>query len=292
MRLQASRQKQIHSGLDLVWLRAFKAASAEDYGTLPLIPIRTAITVCPKFASMIGRKREVFRCARYNSVIMTNGSSLPKLREQVMQRITSRPGIVWTPGDFADLASRDAVDKTLQRLAKSENLRRIDRGLYDRPARNMLTSRMTVPDYRAVIDAITRRNQVRYVIDGMTAANELGLTTAVPAKVEVLVDARLRPVTLGKQKIVFKCAAPSRLYWAGRAGMAIVQALHWLKDVMDNQEEMKKIQSKLLARLRAKPNGPKLVADLKYGLNAMPIWMQEFLRTLIAEADQRISDGN
>ena len=223
---------------------------------------------------------------------MTSGSSLPKLREQVMQRIAGRPGIVWTPCDFADLASRDAVDKTLQRLAKSEDLRRIDRGLYDRPARNTLTGRLTVPDYRAVIDAITRRNQVRYVIDGMTAANELGLTTAVPAKIEVLVDARLRPVTLGKQKIVFKCAAPSRLYWAGRAGMAIVQALHWLKDVMDNQEEMKKIQSKLLARLRAKPNGPKLVADLKYGLNAMPIWMQEFLRTLIAEADQGISDGN
>ena len=228
----------------------------------------------------------------YISAIMASDSSLPKLREQVMQRITSRPSVVWTPGDFADLARRDAVDKTLQRLAKSEVLRRIDRGLYDRPVRNTLTGRLTVPDYRAVIDAMTRRNQVRYVIDGMTAANELGLTTAVPAKIEVLVDARLRPVILGKQKIIFKNAAPSRLFWAGRSGMAIVQALYWLKDVMDNHEELNKIQSKLLARLRTETNGPKLAADLKDGLIAVPIWMQEFLRTLIVEADQGHGDGD
>ena len=116
--------------------------------------------------------------------------------------------------------------------------------------RNALASRLTMPNCLAVIDAMTRRNQVRYVIDGMTAANELGLTTAVPAKIEVLVDARLRPVILGKQKIIFKSAAPSRLFWAGRSGMAIVQALYWLKDVMDNHEELNKIQSKLLARLQ------------------------------------------
>ena len=208
-----------------------------------------------------------------------------------MQRITSRPSIVWTPGDFVDLARRNAVDKTLQRLAKSDDLRRIDRGLYDRPARNTLTGRPTVPDYRAVIDAMTRRNQARYVIDGMTAANELGLTTAVPAKIEVLVDARLRRVILGKQEIIFKNAAPSRLYWAGRSGMAVVQALYWLNDVMDNHQELKKIRSKLLARLRAETNGARLAADLKDGLIAVPIWMQEFLRALIAEADQGIGDA-
>ena len=223
---------------------------------------------------------------------MTSSTTLPKLREQVMQRIASRPGIVWTPGDFVDLARRDAVDKTLQRLAKSDDLRRIDRGLYDRPARNTLTGRPTAPDCRAVIDAMTRRNQARYVIDGMTAANELGLTAAVPAKIEVLVDARLRRVILGKQEIVFKNAAPSRLYWAGRSGMAVVQALYWLKDVMDNHQELKKIRSKLLARLRAETNGARLAADLKDGLIAVPIWMQEFLRALIAEADQGIGDGN
>ena len=47
----------------------------------------------------------------------------------------------------------------------------------------------------------------------MTATNTLGLTNAVPAMIEVLVDARLKPIQLGNQKIVFKHAAPNRLYW-------------------------------------------------------------------------------
>lgn len=51
---------------------------------------------------------------------------------------------------------------------------------------------------------MTRRNHVRWLIDGMTAADTLGFTNAVPAKIEVLVDARLKPIELGQQKIVFK----------------------------------------------------------------------------------------
>jgi len=69
-------------------------------------------------------------------------------------------------------------------------LRRIDRGLYDRQRTNSLTGRATVPDYRAVIRAVTRCDNARVVIDGMTTVNDLGLTTAVPARIGVLVDAR------------------------------------------------------------------------------------------------------
>ncbi|RWD59621.1 MAG: hypothetical protein EOS60_34765, partial [Mesorhizobium sp.] len=116
------------------------------------------------------------------------------LRSRLLARIESKPDEVWTPGDFADLGARAAVDKTLQRLAAAGQLRRIDRGLYDRPRTNTLTGRATVPDYRAVIRAVTRRDRARVVIDGMTAANDLGLTTAVPARIEVLVDARLKPI--------------------------------------------------------------------------------------------------
>ncbi|RUZ10917.1 DUF6088 family protein, partial [Mesorhizobium sp. M7A.F.Ca.CA.001.09.1.1] len=154
------------------------------------------------------------------------------IRSRVLARIESKPEEVWTPGDFADLGARAAVDKTLQRLAAAGDLRRIDRGLYDRPRTNPLTGRATVPDYRAVIRAVTRRDNARTVIDGMTAANDLGLTTAVPARIEVLVDARLKPIKLGTQEIHFKYAAPSRLYWADRPGMRVVQALYWMQDML------------------------------------------------------------
>lgn len=88
------------------------------------------------------------------------------------------------PGDFANIAGRAAIDKTLQRLARNGEPRRIDRGLYDRPSFNRLTGKPTVLNYQAVIRAVARRDNARFVVDGMTAANDLGLTTAVPAKIE------------------------------------------------------------------------------------------------------------
>lgn len=200
----------------------------------------------------------------------------------VLRRVRRKPDWVWTPNDFVDTGGREAVDKALQRLVKAGELRRIDRGLYDRPRLNGLTGKASAPDYRAVIDAVMRRDQARMVIDGMTAANDLGLTTAVPAKIEVMVDARLKPIQLGNQEITFRHAAPSRLFWAGRPAMRVVQALHWLKDVLDGDaEERQRIAGVLLRLFQEPKHGKLLVKDLTTGLSALPIWMQDFLRDLI-----------
>ncbi|MEZ2410414.1 DUF6088 family protein [Bosea sp. RCC_152_1] len=203
------------------------------------------------------------------------------LRRRLMARIDATPAEVWTPADFADLASRAAIDKTLQRLVAAGELRRIDRGLYDKPRKSNLTGKPAVPDYRAVIRAVTRRDQARVVVDGMTAANDLGLTTAVPARIEVLIDARLKPITLGKQVIHFKSAAPSRLYWAGRPGMRVVQALYWMQDMMSTEDDLRSVENELRRLLTAPKHGKEIREDLRAGLSAMPIWMQDFLRPLL-----------
>lgn len=198
------------------------------------------------------------------------------LRSRLLARMAASPDEVWTPGDFADLGSRAAVDKTLQRLVAAGGLRRFTRGLYDRPRKNELTSRPTVPDYRAVIRAVTRRDQARAVIDGMTAANDLGLTTAVPARIEVLVDARLKPIKLGNQVI--------RLYWAGRPAMRVVQALHWMQDMLTQDSERQRVQDVLRGMLADRRHGQAIRDDLRTGLPALPIWMQEFLRGVLNSA--------
>lgn len=216
---------------------------------------------------------------------MTAPAQDTDLRSKLLARVASQPDEVWTPADFADLGGRAAIDKTLQRLAAAGELRRIDRGLYDRPRKNSLTGQPTVPDYRAVIRAVTRRDQARAVVDGMTAANDLGLTTAVPARIEVLVDARLKPIKLGKQEIHFKFAAPSRLYWADRPAMRVVQALYWMQDMLSQDDERDRVGD-VLRRLFADPKHGKAIRDdLRAGLSALPIWMQEFLRDLVTPVD-------
>jgi hypothetical protein len=204
------------------------------------------------------------------------------ISSQILDRIGKPSNAVWTPSDFADLGTRTAIDKALQRLAANDELRRIDRGLYDRPSLNRLTGKLNVPDYRAVILAVARRDKARILVDGMTAANDLGLTNAVPAKIEVLVDGRFKPIKLGNQEIIFKHAAPSRLYWADRPGMRVVQALHWLKDVLNEQDENRRVKSILKRLFENGDAGRKISDDLRAHLGSLPIWMQDFLRPLLA----------
>lgn len=210
------------------------------------------------------------------------------LRPAVAARVAKAPGDqVWTPVDFLDLGSRAAVDKVLQRLVRQGQLRRIARGLYDVPRVNRLTRQPAVADYRRIIDAIGRRDQVRMLVDGMTAANDLGLTTAVPARVVIHTDARRRTIRLDNLVIEFKQTAPSKLYWAGRPAMRIVQALHWLKDTLPSDRD--RIMSQLATLLAEGRNGRALRDDLRSGLPTLPAWMQGIARELLSVHDDRAS---
>ena len=190
----------------------------------------------------------------------------------------SAPGQVWVPTDFSQLGKRDAIDKTLQRMVLAGELRRIDRGLYDRPRLSGLTRRPTAPDYRAVTEAIARRDQLRLLVDGMTAANDLGLTDAVPARVTIHTDRRRRTIQLDNMTIEFKQTAPSRLYWAGRPAMRVVQALHWLKDTLSSDRAA--ILGKLGKILADPAHGATIRQDLLDGFGMLPAWMQSLVREL------------
>jgi hypothetical protein len=196
---------------------------------------------------------------------------------------------VWTPIDFVDLGPYEAIRQALHRLAQAQDIRRITRGLYDKPSFNKLTGKTTNPDPRAVVDALARRDQARILVDGITAANDLGLSDAVPARIVVHTDARFKPLDLGGLRIEFKKTAPSALYWAGRPAMRVVQALHWLQDMLPGDAARVK---KRLASIFADPDhGPAIVADLREGLSTLPIWMQAFLRDLIGETPDIFADA-
>jgi hypothetical protein len=209
-------------------------------------------------------------------------TSLPSIAVAMRNRVAAgRKAHVWSPEDFADLGPRTAVDQALHRLVASGELRRIARGLYGLPGTNRLTGKPTFPDPREVIDALARKNSVRVIVDGITAANDLGLTDAVPARITVFTDARLRPVTVGNLTINFRHAAPSRLYWADRPAMRFVQALDWLRDMLPSDDG--RLRSRLVSILRDQDHGRAICDDLRAGLSALPEWMRETIRELLRE---------
>lgn len=205
-------------------------------------------------------------------------TKVSNIKDAILARVSNlNEPLVWTIVDFGDLGSYDAVRKMLQRMVKADQLRRIGPGLYDRPRRNPLTGKLNPPDPSRVIDAVARRDQIRVLVDGMTAANDLGLSNAVPAKIVVHTDARLRPIELGNLTITFRPTAASKLYWAGRPAMRLVQALHWLRDTVDPAT----LAAQVGRYLQRASDADLLRTDLKQGLHTLPAWMQQLLSPLI-----------
>ena len=206
------------------------------------------------------------------------------LKDTITQRMAaSLPFGVLVPADFADLGPRDAVDQVLHRLVRFGTIRRVTRGLYDKPHHKTLTGKSTHADPRSVIDALARRHSARMIVDGITAANDIGLTDAVPAHIIVHTDARLKSLALGNLIIDVKKTAPHKLFWAGRPAMRVVQALHWLRDILES--DAPRVRKRLQSIFADPVHGPAITADLRDGLSALPIWMQFFLRDLIAAPD-------
>jgi hypothetical protein len=124
------------------------------------------------------------------------------------------------------------------------------------------------------------------LVDGLTAANDLGLTTAVASHVVIHTDARRRSIHLDRLKIDFKQTAPRKLYWAGRPAMRIVQALHWLKDTMPADHD--RVVARLSSILADPKHGRTLRDDLRQGLSTWPAWMQSVVRELLSDEHDRL----
>ncbi len=112
------------------------------------------------------------------------------MADKIMRRVSVHGSGRWvcTPKDFLDLGSREAIDQALSRLVKAGRLRRVGHGLYDRPRISRVLNRPAPVDLEAAIAALARRDGVRIMPDGLVAANQLGLTNAVPAKVSYVTD--------------------------------------------------------------------------------------------------------
>src|SRR5580658_4816312 len=147
------------------------------------------------------------------------------LTRRVLKRIkAASPGAAFTPKAFADLGNRAAVDQALSRLSKAGKIRRISRGVYDVP-KNHPTLGPLSPDPDAVARAIADQSGYRLQPTPARAANALGLSSQVPAKIVYLTDGSSRKIKVGNQTIHFRHAGPRALLGAGTPAGTALQAI-------------------------------------------------------------------
>lgn len=176
-------------------------------------------------------------------------------------------GWVFTPSDFADLGSRTAVASALMRYAASGQIRQLSRGLYDWPRQHPFLG-LLWPDVAQVAQALERKDGLRLQPAGAYAANMLGLSEQVPARVEYLTDGPSREVAVGPTHISLKRTTPKNMACAGRLSGLLIQALRFLGEAHVTPVRIAHVRSTLPAEQRAQVS-----ADLAYA----PVWMRPWL---------------
>lgn len=203
--------------------------------------------------------------------MMASQKTSLSIEQQVITRFKRRgQGAVLVPTDFLDLGSRRGVDLALHRLTKEGKIRRLARGIYDYPKTHSKLG-LLWPHAETVAAALAGRDQTRLQPAGAYAANLLGLSEQVPARIVFLTDGTSRTVRIGPMVILLRRTTPRNMAAAGRLSGLVIQALRHLGKVHVTEERIAHLKRSLPAAERGK-----LVRDIKLA----PTWMHPILREL------------
>jgi len=179
-------------------------------------------------------------------------------------------GWVFTAKDFIDLGTRHAVDKALSRMAAAGSIRRAARGLYYVSRSHPIVG-MTGPNIDNVARALAGKGGTKLQPTGAYAANLLGLSDQVPAKVVFLTDGRSKRIRLGNLDIVLKQTSPRIMATAGSVSGMVIQALRYLGKAQVTDATVRRLDRRL-----ADADRKQLLKDVA----SAPVWIGNIMRRL------------
>src|SRR3954452_21341869 len=130
---------------------------------------------------------------------------------------------------------------------------------------------LLTPSAEAVAQALAGRDRTRLQPAGAYAANALGLSEQVPAKVVFLTDGPARTVKIGPTTIQLRHTTPRNMEAAGRLSGLLIQALREL-----GQEHVTQGRRDHLKRTLPADKRKELLKDLRLA----PAWMHPIFREL------------
>lgn len=172
---------------------------------------------------------------------------MDKYVEIIKQNIDSLPyGSAFVVSDFTCICDYQTAKKSLARLVDSGTIRRVIRGVYDKPSYSKLLKEFSAPDPNQVAIAIARNFNWNIVPAGNAALNMLGLSTQVPAKWEYCSSGPYRDYEIGNITLCFKHSSNKEIEGLSYDTALLVQAIKALGK--DN------ISEDVITRLRDRTN--------------------------------------
>ena len=131
---------------------------------------------------------------------MTNSYS-----KQIQERIkAAAEGTIFISSDFADIADTETIRRNLNRFTQAGMLRRILKGVYEKPKYSKLLCEYVAADPEAVANALARSYHWTIAPCGTTALNLLGLSTQVTAVWSYISDGPYKTYEWNSTKLEFK----------------------------------------------------------------------------------------
>ena len=193
---------------------------------------------------------------------------------KILARLSARQGEAVPVRDFLDLGTRAAVAQALSRWVKKGRIRRVGRGLYELPRMGKLLNEPMIQSPDALVRTWARKNGLRVVPSGAYAANLLGLTTQVPAKIIYYTNGRTRTLTLGPYSIKLLNRGPKTMDVKGRTASLVFQALRHLGQKGVTLETIAHLRSELSQKDRRA-----LQRNLRYAV----AWMTPVIERIARE---------
>ena len=149
--------------------------------------------------------------------------------EQIRDRIINAPeGSVFVNSDFADIADNNTIKQSINRLIQEGVLRRVIRGVFDKPKFSKLLGEYVAADPDAVAKALARCYHWTIAPCGDTALNMLGLSTQVTAVWSYISDGPYKTYEWDKTKIEFKHRTNKEVTGLSLMTILVIQALKTL----------------------------------------------------------------
>lgn len=164
------------------------------------------------------------------------------------ERITEAPmGATFIVSDFIDIMDYETAKKNIARLEKNGVIRRVMRGVYDKPRFSTLLQEYSAPDPDAIAKALARNYNWTIAPTGATALNLLGLSTQVPAKWSYFSSGPYKKYDIENVRIDFAHRADRELSEMSTKTKLVIQAIKELGKERIGLTEINIIRSKLSA---------------------------------------------
>ena len=172
---------------------------------------------------------------------MDNGY-MQKIRARIL---AAEDGAVFVAPDFADIADTATIRQGLNRLYQSGTIRRIIRGVYEKPKYSKLLDEYVAANPDAVAKALARSYHWTIAPCGNTALNLLGLSTQVTAVWSYISDGPYKTYEWNSTKLEFKHRTNKEITGLSYMTSLVIQALKTLGRTNVTPEIIQKLSKKL-----------------------------------------------